>query len=162
MRAHSTLILAVCASLEFGFRGVAQGQITSLQAGVTPLEYESEFEVGVRFSPRGHAGMDFSIDMYPKYIMTGTLVGVADVSFAASLRLGSVAIEPRVGVSLLGVVGSGGAVAADGVSGGAGIVFTIDSRTVLRADYTYRRLVVGEGDEPYPFPSLTAGFVIHH
>ncbi|HET9708121.1 MAG TPA: hypothetical protein VFP39_07440 [Gemmatimonadales bacterium] len=162
MRTQSTTILAVSAALLVGFGGVAHGQIASLQAGVTPLEYESEFEVGARFSPHGHAGLEFSIDIYPKYIMTGTLVGVADASFAANVQLGPVAIEPRVGGSLLGVVGTGGVVDADGWSGGVGIVLTIDSRTVLRADYTYRRLVVGEGDEAYPFPSLTAGFVIHH
>ncbi len=55
-------------------------------------------------------------------------------------------------------------IAADVLAGlvdfSLGPVVTIDSRTALRADYTYRQLKVD--DEMYPVPCLTAGFVIHH
>ena len=116
--------------------------------------------MGARFSPRGPAGVDVSIDVYPEYIGDGVLFSVADISLAATARLGPIAIEPRVGVCIFGVVGTVGIGEADGLSGGVGVVFTLDSRTALRVDYTYRRIVTE--DETYPFPSLTAGFLIHH
>jgi hypothetical protein len=162
MRARTIVIFTLSAALSFASRGVAQGSVASFQAGVTPLEGESGiFELGARFSPRGTFGGDVSIDLYPEYFAADVLAGVVDLSFAANLRIGpAVAIEPRLGASILGAVGTGGAAGAPGISGGVGLVFTIDSRTALRADYTYRRLMVG--DEVYPVPSLTAGFVIHH
>lgn len=160
MRAHSIVVCLVSAALLFVSRGVAQGHTASLQAGTSPVAGESIFELGARFSPRGAFGGDMSIDLYPEYFAADVLAGVVDFSFAANLRLGPVVtIEPRLGASLLGAVGSGGALGAPGLSGGVGLVVTIDARTALRADYTYRALMVG--DEMYPVPSLTAGFVIH-
>jgi hypothetical protein len=161
MRAHTVVAFTLSAALLFASRGVAQGPTTSLQGGVTPLAGESIFELGARFSPRGSFGGDVSIDMYPEYLANDVLAGVVDFSFAANLRLGTVVtIEPRLGASILGAAGSGGAIAAPGLSGGVGLVFTIDSRTTVRADYTYRQVKVEH--EMYPLPSLTAGFVIHH
>lgn len=161
MRAHAVVILIVSAALLFVSRGRAQGSTTSLQAGATPFAGQSIFELGARFSPRAGFGSDVSCDVYPEYFGDGVLAGVVDVSLAASLRLGAfVTIEPRLGASILGAAGSGGAVAAPGWSGGLGLVVTIDSRTAVRADYTYRQLKVG--DEMYPVPSVTAGFVIRH
>ncbi|HXJ30378.1 MAG TPA: hypothetical protein VNG35_07045 [Gemmatimonadales bacterium] len=161
MRTHAVMVLMVSAALVFVSPGMAQGPATSLQAGATPFEGESIFELGARFSPRGAFGADVSIDLYPEYFAADVLAGVVDFSLAANLRLGPVVtIEPRLGASILGAAGSGGAVAAPGWNSGLGLVVTIDSRTALRADYTYRQLKVG--DEMYPVPSLTAGFVIHH
>jgi hypothetical protein len=161
MRAVTVVVFMVSAALLFVSRGVAQGPTTSLQAGVTPLDGESLFELGARFSPRGAFGGDVSIDIYPAYFAADVLAGVVDFSFAANLRLGPlVTIAPRLGASVLGAIGSGGALGAPGWSGGVGLAITIDSRTALRADYTYRQLKVE--DEMYPVPSLTAGFVIHH
>ena len=160
MRAHSMSLLALFAGLLIASRGVAQGTTASFQAGVTPVDGESLFELGARFSPRGPFGADFSIDLYPRYLFADALAGVVDFSLTANLRLGPVVtIAPRAGVGILGAVGSGGAAALPGFSGGVGLVFAIDSRTALRVDYTYRRLQ--EGEETYPVPSLTAGFVIH-
>ena len=161
MRAHSTSLLALFAGLLIASRGVAQGTAASLQAGVTPVDGESLFELGARFSPRGSFGADVSIDIYPRYIFANALAGVVDFSLTANLQLGPVVtVAPRAGVGFLGAVGSGGAVALPGFSGGIGLVFAIDSRTALRVDYTYRRLK--EGDETYPVPSLTAGFQVRH
>ncbi len=161
MRAHTVVVLMVSAELLFVSQGMAQGPSTSLQAGVSPVDGESIIELGARFSPRGAFGSDVSIDIYPEYFAAEALAGVVDFSLAANLRLGPViTIEPRLGASLLGAVGSGGAFGAPGLSGGLGLVVAIDSRTALRADYTYRQLKAG--DEMYPVPSLTAGFVIHH
>ena len=161
MRAHAATLVALSAVLLFASRGVAQGPGASFQAGVTPIDGESVFELGARFSPRGTFGADVSIDVYPKYVFADVLAGVVDFSLTANLRLGPVVtIAPRAGVGILGAVGSGGAAALPGFSGGLGLVFAIDSRTALRVDYTYRRLK--EGDETYPVTSLTAGFVIHH
>ena len=162
MRAHSVVVFMLSATQLFVSRGVAQGPTTSLQAGETRAQGESGiFELGARFSPRGVVGGDVSIDMYPEYFAADVLAGVVDFSFAANLRLGAVVtIEPRLGASILGAVGSGGALGAPGLSGGVGLVVTLDSRTTLRADYTYRQLRVD--DEMYPVPSLTAGFLIHH
>jgi len=121
---------------------------------------------GVAFAQRSDGaarsgfGGDVSIDMYPQAIAADALAGVVDISLAANLRVGPVfTLEPRVGASILGVVGAGGAVGAPGFSGGAGLVVRFDSRTALRVDYTYRRLM--SGDELYTVPSLTAGFIIH-
>ena len=159
MRAHSTSLFVLLASLMIASRGLAQRPTASLQAGVTPVDGESLFELGARFSPRGTFGADFSIDVYPRYIFADALAGVVDLSLTANVRLGPVVtIAPRAGVGILGAVGNGGAAALPGFSGGVGLVFAIDSRTTLRVDYTYRRLK--EGDETYPVPSLTAGFVI--
>lgn len=161
MRAHSTSLLALFAALLIADRGVAQSPTASVQAGVTPVDGESLFELGVRFSPRGAFGAEFSIDLYPRYLFADVLAGVVDLSLSANVRLGPVVtIAPRAGVSILGAVGSGGAGALPGFGGGVGLVLTIDPRTALRVDYTYRRL--SEGEETYPVPSLTAGFVIHH
>ena len=159
MRAHSTPLVVLFAGLSIASQGVAQSPTASLQAGVTPVDGESLFELGARFSPRGAFGADFSIDLYPRYLFADALAGVVDFSLTANVRPGPVVtITPRAGVGILGAVGNGGAVALPGFSGGIGLVFTIDSRTALRVDYTYRRLK--EGDETYPIPSLTAGFVI--
>ena len=160
MRAHATLICTLSAVVLLAAQGSAHGQTTSFQAGVSPLGDGSAFEMGARFSPRGPMGVDVSIDVYPEYIAEGALLGVADISLAATARLGPIAIEPRVGVSIFGVVGTFGIGEADGVSGGVGLVCSLDSRTALRVDYTYRRVVTEH--ETYPFPSLTAGFLIHH
>ena len=160
MHPRTAVLLALSAALLVPSRGVAQGPIASLQAGVTQLEDEGGlFEVGARFSPRGTLGAEVSIDLYPAALTANALAGVVDFSLVANLRLGPAAIVPRAGVSIVAAVG-GGAVAAGGFGGGVGLVLTIDSRTALRADYTYRRLMVG--DEMYTVPSVTAGFVIHH
>ncbi|HKE88987.1 MAG TPA: hypothetical protein VKB45_01540 [Gemmatimonadales bacterium] len=161
MRAHISVVVTFAVVLLFASRGAAQGPIVSFQAGATPIDQESSlFELGARFSPRGGFGGDVSIDLYPQAIAAEALAGVVDVSLAANLRVGPVfTLEPRVGASILGVVGAGGAVAAPGFSGGVGLVVRFDSRTALRVDYTYRRLM--SGDELYTVPSLTAGFVIH-
>ncbi len=161
MRAHVTVIVTLSAALLFASRGAAQGSTVSLQAGVTPIDGESSlFELGARFSPHGTFGGDVSIDLYPQAIAADALAGVVDFSLAANVRLGSLlTVEPRLGASLLGAAGGGGALGAPGFSGGVGLVVTFDSRTALRVDYTYRRLMAG--DETYPVPSLTAGFVIH-
>jgi hypothetical protein len=160
MRTSTRVIFTLTAALFCTARGAAQGPTASLQAGVTPTEYESEFEIGVRFSPRGRLGVELSVDVYPRYFTIGALAGVADVAFAGNVPLGpAVTVELRAGPSVLGVVAPGGALAAPGYHAGGGIVFTIDSRTALRVDYTYRR--IKSGDASYPVPSLTAGLVIH-
>lgn len=160
MRVHSTAIFMLSAGLFVTASASAQGLTASLQAGVTPTEYESAFELGVRLSPRGRLGVGLSVDVYPRFFTVGALAGVADFAFTGNVPLGAVArVELRAGPSVLGVVAPGGALAAGGYHAGGGIVFTIDSRTALRVDYTYRRIIAG--DESYPVPSLTAGFVIH-
>lgn len=78
MRTNTIVIFTLTAALSCTTKAAAQGPTASLQAGVTPTEYESEFEMGV----------------------------------------------------------------------------------ALRVDDTYRRIKSGE--ESYPVPSLTAGWVIHH
>jgi hypothetical protein len=159
MRARTQSLLALAFFL-LASRAMSQGPAASFQAGVTPLEYASAFELGVRFSPRGPVGIDVSIDVYPEYLTLGALASVADFSFAGNVPLGSVArVELRAGPSVLGIVAPGGALAAPGYNAGVGVVLTIDARTAVRADYTYRRLQLGE--ESYAVPSLTAGFVIH-
>jgi len=161
MRAHATVLMTLSAAVWFASRAAAQGPTVSVQGGVTPIDNESSlFEVGARFSPRGSFGGDVSIDLYPQAFEAAALAGVADFSFAANLRLGPVVvIEPRIGASLLGAAGPGGAIAAPGFNAGVGLLLAIDARTTLRADYTYRQLMAG--DEAYPVPSFTAGFVIH-
>lgn len=161
MRAHTTVIVTLSAVLWLAPPGAAQGPRVSFQAGTTPIDGETSlFELGARFSPRGGFGGDVSVDLYPQAIAADVLAGVVDFSVAANLRLGSVlTLEPRVGASLLGFAGPGGAFGAPGLSGGAGLIVRFDSRTAVRVDYTYRRLMAG--DELYPVPSLTAGFVLH-
>ena len=161
MRAHRVVIYTLSAALLFPPRSVAQGSAASFQAGVTPLQDLGQLlEVGARFSPRGTFGGDVSIDVYPRAFTAAVLAGVVDFSLATNLRLGpGVTIEPRVGASILGAVGTSGAVGVAGLNGGVGLVLRIDAGTTLRADYTFRELMVG--DELYPAPSLTAGFVLH-
>jgi len=161
MRANRTLLLTLLVSLAVAWRVSAQGARVSLQAGVAPFEGAHQLEIGARFSPRRPLGIDVSVDIYPGYLLLGALVGVADFSLAGNLRLGSVAgLELRAGPSVLGFVSPGDGGAAAGFNAGVGLVFTIDSRTSVRADYTYRRLTIG--DEVYRIPSLTAGFLVHH
>lgn len=161
MRAERTPLLTLFVSLVIALPASAQGAAVSLQAGVAPFEGEHELEIGARFSPHGSLGVDVSVDLYPGYLLLGALVGVADFSLAGNLPLGSVAgLELRAGPSVLGFVAPGAAEAAPGYNVGVGLVFTIDARTSVRADYTYRRLTIG--DEAYHVPSLTAGFLVHH
>ena len=161
MRTETSVIFTLTGVLCFTARVAAQGPTASLQAGVTPTEYAAEFEMGVRFSPRGRLGVGLSVDVYPRYFTIGLLAGVADVAFAGNVPLGPVVtVELRAGPSVLGVLAPGGALAAPGYHAGGGIVFTVDSRTALRVDYTYRRII--SGAENHPVPSLTAGCMIHH
>jgi len=161
MRATILPLLALLSPVVVAPRASAQGAAVSLQAGVAPFEGGHELEIGARFSPRTPLGVDASVDVFPGYALLGAFVGVADFSLAGNLRLGSVAgLELRAGPSVLGFVAPGGAGAAPGYNAGLGLVLTIDSRTSLRADYTYRRLTIG--DEAYRIPSLTAGFLLHH
>jgi hypothetical protein len=161
MRANRTPFLTLLVSLVIAWRASAQGAAVSLQAGVAPFEGAHELEVGARFSPRTPLGVDVSVDLFPGYVVLGAFVGVADFSLAGNLALGSVArLELRAGPSVLGFVAPGGAAAAPGYNAGGGLVFKIDSRTSVRADYTYRRLTIG--DEVYRIPSLTVGFLVRH
>ena len=161
MGANRTPLLTLFVSLVIAWRASAQGAAVSLQAGAAPFEGAHELEIGARFSPHAPLGVDFSVDVYPGYLLLGALVGVADFSLAGTIPLGSVAgVELRAGPSVLGFVAPGNAGAAAGYSAGVGLVFRIDSRTSVRADYTYRRLTIG--DEVYHVPSLTAGFLVHH
>jgi hypothetical protein len=161
MRANKTLLLTLLVSFVLAWRASAQGAVVSLQAGVAPFEGTHELEIGARLSPRTLLGVDVSVDVYPGYLVHGAFVGVADFSLAGNLPLGSVAaLELRAGPSVLGFVSPGEAGAASGYNAGVGLVITIDSRTSVRADYTYRRLTIG--DEAYRIPSLTAGFLVHH
>ena len=161
MRATILPLLALLFSVVVASRASAQGAAVSLQAGVAPFEGVHELEIGARFSPRTPLGVDVSVDVFPGYALLGAFVGIADFSFAGNLRLGSVAgLELRAGPSVLGFVSASDAGAASGFNAGVGLVFRIDGRTSLRADYTYRRLTIG--DEAYRIPSLTAGFLLHH
>lgn len=159
MPARYTTLCAILA-LACAARGAAQGPLVSLQMGVTPLEGEREFEAGVRVSPRGNFGVAFSLDLYPRYLVLGAFAGIADFSLAGSVPIGSaVKVELRAGASMFAFASTAGAGAATGFNAGAGLVVAIDSRTTLRADYTYRQILAdGEG---YPFPSLTVGFLVH-
>jgi hypothetical protein len=161
MLANKTLLLTLLVSLAVAWQATAQGAVVSLQAGVAPFEGAHELEMGARFSPRTPLGVDVSVDLYPRYLVVGALVGVADLSLSANVPLGSVVrLELRAGPSVLGFVSPGDGGAASGYNTGVGLVFTIDSRTNVRADYTYRRLTIG--DEVYRIPSLTAGFQVRH
>lgn len=161
MRADKMLFLALLVTLVAAWRASAQGAVVSLQAGIAPFEGVHELEIGARFSPHAPVGVDLSVDVYPGYLVLGALVGVADFSLAGNLPLGSVAgLELRAGPSVLGFVAPGDAGAASGYNAGVGLVFRIDSRTSVRADYTYRRLTIG--GEAYRIPSLTAGFLVRH
>jgi len=161
MRANRTPLLTLFVSLVIACRASAQGAAVSLQAGVAPFGGEHELQIGARFSPHAPLGVDVSVDVYPGYALLGAFVGVADFSLAGNLPLGSVAVlELRAGPSVLGFVAPGAAGAAPGYNAGVGLVFRIDTRTSVRADYTYRRLTIG--DEAYRIPSITAGFLVHH
>lgn len=161
MRANRTPLLALLVPFVVLSRASAQGAAVSVQAGVAPFEGAHELEIGARFSPHAPLGVDVSVDIYPRFAVLGALVGVADLSLAGNLHLGSVVgLELRAGPSVLGFAAPGAAGAAPGYNAGVGLVFTIDSRTSVRADYTYRRLTIG--GEAYRIPSLTAGFLVHH
>jgi len=158
MAAHTAPLLALATLVLFAGRVPAQGAAASLQAGVTRFQDEQEFEMGARVSHRGVLGVDFSIDVYPEYLLADALAGVADLTVSAHVPLGVATVELRACPSVLGVVATGGAIARPGYNAGLGVVFTIDPRIAVRADYTYRRLQVG--DESYPTTSFTAGFLI--
>lgn len=165
MRLSSFIFFMFIRAAVFGFGAASRlgAQTVSLQVGATSFGEFRQPEVGVRVSPRGRTilGAEFSFDAYPNFLLAGAFVGMADLTLVGRVQLApALAIIGRGGASVfLAGAGEGGALET-GVCGGAGIVVTVDPRTSLRLDYTYRRLQVDGG--PSTAPSLTFGFVVHH
>src|SRR5262245_24769595 len=153
------LILALAPAL------LAAQSSATLQAGTLIDEDLNAFEIGVRFSP-AHAnsvGLAVSFDALPQAFSAGALIGLLDLSLAGNVELapqGVARLELRAGGSALGGIGGGIAGAFGGYHVGGGLLFGSEAPIGVRADYTWRVLLVEH--ETYPLPSFTLGLILHH
>lgn len=140
--------------LSFGFAAAppscAQSAV-AVDAGVTTFRDEYEtlalFETGVRFSsltPK-RVSADVRITTFPQALSGGVLLLSADVDAAYVVPLGERGYAtPRLGVSVIGGAGSGGAGAMAGVNYGLGLVTRLDGPLALRFDASHRTYAGGE------------------
>ena len=158
-----TPILAVTLLLAAGAVVPARSQVaTSIEAGmlVAASEYDvfSTPQLGFRIAtvkPRS-VGVDFSLATLPVGIRQGLIVAMPDLDLGFAIPAGDrTAIVPRIGASAIVGFSSEGGGAAAGYNVGIGLITQVSQKTAIRIDYTYRRLLGGEGG--LPLSSLSLG-----